>query len=153
MDDYNWCLQSCQPPTDVDGDGVPDNVDNCPQTANPGQANCDGDAQGDACDSFNGTTVLQSQNRTLDYWYQDWDFCDWISDTLWKRFVEMQTVHRTYLRDYCDGTADSTYTTQSALRVECDVEYWPDRACETWHQTDVSSPWGNPPGYCIRHYF
>ena len=36
--------------TDADGDGVADSTDNCPTVANPGQANNDGDAQGDACD-------------------------------------------------------------------------------------------------------
>ena len=36
---------------DGDGDGVADSTDNCPAAANPGQADLDGDAQGDACDS------------------------------------------------------------------------------------------------------
>jgi hypothetical protein len=35
---------------DSDGDGIQDGTDNCPTTANPSQANNDGDAQGDACD-------------------------------------------------------------------------------------------------------
>src|SRR5215471_14179401 len=35
---------------DSDGDGVPDNVDNCPLVANPNQADSDGDGVGDACD-------------------------------------------------------------------------------------------------------
>jgi Ca2+-binding RTX toxin-like protein len=35
---------------DDDNDGAPDVSDNCP-IANPGQANADGDAQGDACDA------------------------------------------------------------------------------------------------------
>ena len=35
---------------DDDGDGVADGADNCPSAANPGQANSDRDAQGDACD-------------------------------------------------------------------------------------------------------
>ena len=38
------------PPPDSDGDGVPDASDNCPNTANAGQENNDGDSQGDACD-------------------------------------------------------------------------------------------------------
>jgi Putative metal-binding motif len=36
--------------TDTDGDGFCDEVDNCPLTVNPGQANADGDLLGDACD-------------------------------------------------------------------------------------------------------
>ena len=35
---------------DSDGDGIPDAVDNCPNTANPGQEDGDGDGVGDACD-------------------------------------------------------------------------------------------------------
>jgi hypothetical protein len=35
---------------DTDGDGICDDVDNCPLVANPDQANGDGDGVGDACD-------------------------------------------------------------------------------------------------------
>jgi hypothetical protein len=37
-------------PGDVDGDGVRDEVDNCPNERNGSQRNTDGDSQGDACD-------------------------------------------------------------------------------------------------------
>ncbi|MBS0171756.1 MAG: thrombospondin type 3 repeat-containing protein [Nitrospira sp.] len=36
---------------DSDGDGIPDNIDNCPLTPNPDQADTDGDGVGDACDN------------------------------------------------------------------------------------------------------
>ncbi|MBL9120061.1 MAG: hypothetical protein JNL80_09130 [Phycisphaerae bacterium] len=36
--------------TDSDDDGVPDDIDNCDEAANPGQADCNGDGTGDACD-------------------------------------------------------------------------------------------------------
>ena len=35
---------------DTDGDGVPDDQDNCPDTPNADQADLDGDGAGDACD-------------------------------------------------------------------------------------------------------
>jgi hypothetical protein len=45
-------------PADGDGDGVPDNTDNCPNVANPGQGNADGDAWGDACDTCPSTATM-----------------------------------------------------------------------------------------------
>ncbi len=39
------------PPPDADGDGVPDDVDNCPTVANADQADCDNDGIGDACET------------------------------------------------------------------------------------------------------
>jgi hypothetical protein len=37
-------------PGDMDGDGIPDESDNCPTVRNPDQYNEDGDDRGDACD-------------------------------------------------------------------------------------------------------
>ncbi|MDP6601269.1 MAG: hypothetical protein QGG74_03900 [Phycisphaerales bacterium] len=36
--------------TDTDGDGWPDDNDNCVDVYNPGQEDCDGDGEGDVCD-------------------------------------------------------------------------------------------------------
>ena len=38
------------PIADIDGDGIPDDTDNCYDIANPDQTDSDADATGDACD-------------------------------------------------------------------------------------------------------
>jgi hypothetical protein len=43
------------PGADSDGDGVPDVVDTCPGTSNPGQQDADRDGRGDACDNCPAT--------------------------------------------------------------------------------------------------
>jgi hypothetical protein len=49
---------------DADGDGVFDDIDNCPITFNPGQENGDTDLIGDACD--NCTLVANADQRDTD---------------------------------------------------------------------------------------
>jgi len=47
--DVNLCY------TDIDGDGVPDYLDNCPDDYNSGQEDADADGVGDACDECTDT--------------------------------------------------------------------------------------------------
>lgn len=48
--DPSW-LVSCNADSDVDG--ISDDLDNCPQVANPDQADADNDGRGDPCDEVN----------------------------------------------------------------------------------------------------
>lgn len=51
---------------DTDGDGVCDNVDNCPSVANPGQENTYGDARGDACEPRPAASCDVNGSGTVD---------------------------------------------------------------------------------------
>jgi PKD domain/Thrombospondin type 3 repeat len=69
--DYNdapadWNLKveapdTTPPPTDTDGDGVPDASDNCPAVPNPDQADADTDGLGNACDANSYAPVVGVQ--------------------------------------------------------------------------------------------
>ena len=48
-----------EPNSDFDGDGLDDADDNCPQVANPDQADADGDGIGNACDTLDDLTTDQ----------------------------------------------------------------------------------------------
>ena len=63
--EYNNCLNFCESVTDYDGDGILDTSDNCPNVANANQANCDGDAYGNACDTQDNSWTLISVGNTM----------------------------------------------------------------------------------------
>jgi hypothetical protein len=52
----------CQEVSDADLDGVPDDIDNCPQENNGLQLNRDGDGQGDACDADDDADGVADEN-------------------------------------------------------------------------------------------
>lgn len=69
-------LDSCAP-SDLDGDGVPDISDSCPQHYNPDQRDTDSDGIGDACDNDadNDGYTKDADCNDLDYFINP-DACD-----------------------------------------------------------------------------
>ena len=54
---YNCIDGVCVDLADLDDDGIPDDVDNCPDIANPDQADSDGDGIGDVCETTEITAI------------------------------------------------------------------------------------------------
>jgi Kazal-type serine protease inhibitor-like protein/thrombospondin type 3 repeat protein len=58
---------------DSDGDGIPDDVDNCPQHWNPYQSDQDADAEGDVCDLNDLLIYVELRDATrVDYQLETW---------------------------------------------------------------------------------
>ncbi len=66
---------------DVDGDGVPDITDNCPDIANANQADSDGDTIGNACDNCPTITNASQANSDSDTLGNACDNCWGVSNT------------------------------------------------------------------------
>lgn len=127
--EYNACVQNCFDYSDDDGDGIYNNIDNCRSTYNPTQADCDGDGAGDACDSFNGTSVVVSVEEDVAsppdflppvFIYQ---FCSgpWLYT-----FYEIWIRRVTHIQDrYCDGTVVDHYFIQYYRAFAWDARYDP----------------------------
>ena len=53
-------------PADVDGDGIPNIIDNCVSLANQDQVDVDNNKRGDACDDFDRDGVLNTKDNCPD---------------------------------------------------------------------------------------
>jgi len=51
---------------DIDGDGIPDEADNCVSVVNTDQEDIDGNGRGDACDDFDRDGVMNSRDNCPD---------------------------------------------------------------------------------------
>ena len=67
------------PPDDLDLDGVPDTLDNCPSIPNRNQLDTDGDGRGDACDNCVDIVNFDQKDRDRDGRGDLCDGCPWTS--------------------------------------------------------------------------
>ena len=91
-----------RPANDPDGDGVVNTSDNCQCVANNNQANCDGDAYGDACDYQDNSWRLISVGTRNCYLDEDqhWDgtTLELYYQNVYRSTCTGQTCYDKYLR-------------------------------------------------------
>ena len=51
--------------SDVDGDGIVDSLDNCPNTANSNQRDGDSNGEGDVCEDSDGDGIIDGEDAVL----------------------------------------------------------------------------------------
>jgi len=96
-DTHSTIIRDTSPDTDSDGDGISDNVDNCPDIYNPGQADSDGNGVGDACEPA-GSTVLRVNVGGDEYVDGN--------DNIWPADFGYNTGRASYTPDSISGTTD-----------------------------------------------
>ncbi|HFE47505.1 MAG TPA: hypothetical protein ENJ18_18790, partial [Nannocystis exedens] len=101
---YDNCLyDACIGEEDLDGDGIPNGMDNCFQDANPLQENYDGNNFGDACDE---------NDTDADGIPQEFDSCPFYRNAVWRQDIEgrpdvMPDLDNDGIGDQCDDDDDS----------------------------------------------
>lgn len=99
--------------TDPDGDGLLSLHDNCDHVPNAGQANCDGDHLGDACDSNNVRVSRRTENASTNPIGTGRTTCvhDEHVHSMFFREIQWQTGTRTIeTRQFCGPSGNRTET-------------------------------------------
>ena len=119
------------PYLDADEDGLCDDLDNCPNEANPGQENADGDALGDACDSCPHDPANDGDGDGV---CGDVDNCPSISN------LDQADGDGDGTGDACDACPGDPYNDADGDAVCGDVDNCPDVANPDQLDTDADGP-------------
>ena len=142
------------PYTDEDGDGVGDEVDNCPSIANPLQANFDNDSMGDVCDADDDNDSIVDVDDQCIRGQLDWtstsqtDYdSDGCLDTLEDADDDNDAVEDS--TDICptgdlgwSSSATTDYDSDGCQDALEDVDDDNDRVCDA---SEVSTSWACTP--------
>lgn len=111
-------LQNCGNAPDADNDGVNDFLDNCPNTANPGQNDWNNDGVGDNCQDSDGDTVLDNLDNCIETTNTDQSDCnvDGIGDAC-TDFISDTTVTQCYYFTWTNGDGN-TYTQSGVYQFD-----------------------------------
>jgi CSLREA domain-containing protein len=104
--------------TDTDGDGVGDDVDNCPAVSNPGQEDADGDGDGDACDNCPSLANPDQADADSD---GDGNACDNCPNLANSDQADLDADGVGDACDQCQGTAPGTPVETTGNAAGCPV--------------------------------
>jgi DNA/RNA endonuclease G (NUC1)/methionine-rich copper-binding protein CopC len=105
------------PPLDTDADGVPDDTDNCPLTANPDQADADHDGIGDSCDDLIAPSIVCGTADAA--WHADNVTLACTASDSGSGLANPADAAFVLVTSIADGVEDANASTDS--RVVCDV--------------------------------
>jgi hypothetical protein len=120
------CLDDCDNGNfpDQDGDGIPDQYDNCHTVSNRNQADCDGDGYGDACDSEPWTDVYIGRMEEYVTEHYIGLVCGYAGfyepeTTYYYKYRQFYAVGDRYLRTYCNGTTEEILINTGSATLDC----------------------------------